>query len=67
MVVIRGGNSNNGAICGAFCSNSNNTVSNANWNIGGRAYGRIFFNVNKALYRSKVILFIEGIHDTFKN
>ena len=35
----------------------NNGLDNANWNIGGRAYGRIFFNVNKALYRSKVILF----------
>ena len=35
----------------------NNGLDNTNWNIGGRAYGRIFFNVNKALYRSKVILF----------
>ncbi|MDD3238217.1 MAG: hypothetical protein PHV37_09000 [Candidatus Gastranaerophilales bacterium] len=34
MVAIRGGNSNNGAICGVSCSNLNNAASNANWNIG---------------------------------
>ena len=33
-VPYRGGNSNNGAHCGAFYVNLNNTASNANWNIG---------------------------------
>ena len=34
MVAIRGGSSNNGALCGVFCSNLNSPASNANWNIG---------------------------------
>ena len=33
-VVLRGGASYNGAICGAFCSSSDNAVSSANWYVG---------------------------------
>nr|DAF64530.1 MAG TPA: hypothetical protein [Myoviridae sp. ctu6J18] len=33
-VALVGGNTNNGANCGAYV-NLNNTASNANWNIGG--------------------------------
>lgn len=34
-----GGNLNNGANAGVGCVNSNNALSNANWNIGGRSSG----------------------------
>ena len=33
-----GGNSNNGLLCGAFAVNLNNTVSNADWNIGAALF-----------------------------
>lgn len=39
FVPLVGGNLNNGAAAGVGCVNSNNTLSNANWNIGGRSSG----------------------------
>lgn len=39
---LAGGNLNNGAIAGVGCLNSNNTLGNANWNIGGRSSGEDF-------------------------
>ena len=35
-LLIVGGNSNNGSICGLTASNSNNGFSNSNANIGSR-------------------------------
>ena len=43
------GNLDNRSYAGLSYLQLNNGLDNANWNIGGRAYGRIFFNVNKAL------------------
>lgn len=37
--MLVGGNLNNGANAGVGCANSNNALSNANWNIGGRYSG----------------------------
>lgn len=34
MVALRGGSSNDGALCGVFCSHLNNPASNAYWHIG---------------------------------
>ena len=38
-VPLVGGNLNNGANAGVGCVNSNNTLDNTNWNIGGRYSG----------------------------
>lgn len=50
-VPYRGGNSNNGAHCGAFYVNLNNTASNSNWNIGAaQSYPITEQRLNAPLY-----------------
>ena len=44
-----GGNSNNGANCGLWYWNLNNTSSNANWNCGARVF---IFEIIIILYTS---------------
>ena len=38
VVLIRGGNANNGSNDGAFYGNWNNTASNSNWNYAARPH-----------------------------
>lgn len=45
LFSLVGGNLNNGAAAGVGCVNSNNALSNANWNIGGRSSGEKNFSL----------------------
>ena len=45
ITTLRGGNSSNGANCGAFYVNANNTASNTNWNNGAALFSYIVYDL----------------------
>ncbi|MBR0403782.1 MAG: hypothetical protein IJI68_00960 [Eggerthellaceae bacterium] len=47
--MLVGGNLNNGANAGVGCANSNNALSNANWNIGGRYSGEFWEHLSQVV------------------